>query len=793
MKVKVKKVPGQSSKKTMKVKVKSLPKAGGGLNVMGLPSDDDLEPIITEQSNNPASNNLGVSDLLDQDITNPYKFNPKLTNQLVNYYKGKGQNPEITLTPDEQSQYDDYLNDQKINNFSNVQPQSNLLGSMKQFFRNMASKKINRKVRNMENNIYAQNVFSRQTNPTPYEELGFGVEGRNPLTAADGMQIRQIGGMGEPNVEVEGREHIKLPNGFSQEIQGKSHAEGGIPLNLPQGTQIFSEKLKVQVKFLKELAELNPEYAFLAKIKLPDKGVISYADLAKKFETKKYVDLLNSKAADPIQKATAQMMMSQSLMALEKIFMLQEQNKLSGVHGPQVQQNAMEQMEESKAQEQQESQQEQSMEQEPMMKHGGYHLPKAQLGNMPVITSGGVGVKQYSPKTSSGRYTGETNFDITQEPSSWKGNLTEWDQAYSQQYGLPGFTIADLAQDPKIAKRYEALPGKDPLAGLYQEYMYDYHLDRLAYPKNFSPEEVEKSRQALRKMWQPTGSTRYGLSKGIQSKGIDFDKAGYEEYNKLRPSFIDAIGKYRYLKPNELPIETATPAAKTPEQKTTTEQPEEKAETSSDEPSLNYIKPLGATPIYASPIMTDEPMNYYSLIPEYVQAPIQQPYTYDIDRAMRAAITNATDLSGSGMGNRQAAFSTGIGEKSKRQDIATARNLENKFKADMFNAQNKYATNVENLKNWLNYLELPRRQRKGVQERQKMMNQKAFMENMALANQYGASKGLLDESLNPYKNMSAADLISSLIASNEAKSKEKSKTVQGKYGGKVKIKPKFRK
>ena len=229
-----------------------------------------------------------------------------------------------------------------------------------------------------EAEMFTESAYSKGTNRTPYETEGYGFTGRNPL-AADGMQIRQIGGMGEPNVEVEGREHIKLPNGFSQEIQGKSHAQGGIPLNLPQGTQIFSEKLKIEVKFLKELAELNPEYAFLAKIKLPEKGSISYADLAKKFETKKYVDLLNSKTADPIQKTTAQMMMSQSLMALEKIFMLQEQNKLSGVHGPQVQQNAMEEMEESRAQEQQEGQEEQAMEEEPMMAHGGYHLPKYQL------------------------------------------------------------------------------------------------------------------------------------------------------------------------------------------------------------------------------------------------------------------------------------------------------------------------------------------------------------------------------------------------------------------------------
>jgi hypothetical protein len=59
------------------------------------------------------------------------------------------------------------------------------------------------------------------------------------------------------------------------------------------------------------------------------------------------------------------------------------------------------------------------------------------------------------------------------------------------------------------------------------------------------------------------------------------------------------------------------------------------------------------------------PLNYYKIEPQYVEAPIEQPYTYDIDRAMRAGITNATDLSGTGIADRLQAFSSGIGEKGK--------------------------------------------------------------------------------------------------------------------------------
>jgi hypothetical protein len=251
----------------------------------------------------------------------------------------------------------------------------------KQGLSDMGSNIANRKAQQAENQLYTQ--FSDAMNIPDYEEQGYGFTGRNAL-AADGMQIKQIGGMGEPNVEVEGEEHIQLPNGFSQEIQGKKHSEGGIPINLPQGTKIFSEKLKVPVSFLKEAIALDPKNQMLKSLKLPKTGKVSYADLAKKFETKKYVDLLNSKDADAIQMTTAQLMIQQNNAKLEELFGLQEQNKISGVHGPQVQQNAQQEQQEQEAQQAQ--MQGEQMEQ-PMMKYGGY-LPKAQAGKEVTLPNG---------------------------------------------------------------------------------------------------------------------------------------------------------------------------------------------------------------------------------------------------------------------------------------------------------------------------------------------------------------------------------------------------------------------
>ncbi len=168
----------------------------------------------------------------------------------------------------------------------------------------------NRQAQQLENEQYTQSVFNDALNVAPYEQLGYNTMGRNAL-AENGMQIKEIGGKGQPNVEVEKSEVIMLPDGFSQQIQGKKHSEGGEPLNLPSGSLVFSDKLKIETP----------------------KGKKSYSDLAKPFETKKNADLLVSKSADDIQKKTAEMMIGAKKEKLEQLFQIQEEQKMLGTHG----------------------------------------------------------------------------------------------------------------------------------------------------------------------------------------------------------------------------------------------------------------------------------------------------------------------------------------------------------------------------------------------------------------------------------------------------------------------------
>lgn len=151
---------------------------------------------------------------------------------------------------------------------------------------------------------YKQYLESSEWEFVPYKQ--------EQIMSYSGKTIREIGGQGFPTVEVEGGENITLPNGFSENIQGDSHAQGGIPLNLQPETKIFSEKLK------------HPE-----KKK-------SYAKLAKKFETKKDFDAIDSKYSDKTNIETANLNIQLKNLALDNLFAEQEEAKLSGEFGKKI-------------------------------------------------------------------------------------------------------------------------------------------------------------------------------------------------------------------------------------------------------------------------------------------------------------------------------------------------------------------------------------------------------------------------------------------------------------------------
>ena len=69
--------------------------------------------------------------------------------------------------------------------------------------------------------------------------------------AAYGGYLKNGGTMGV-NAEVEGGEVFETPDGKMGEFQGPSHENGGIPIQAPEGTKIFSKQLKIGGKSMAE-------------------------------------------------------------------------------------------------------------------------------------------------------------------------------------------------------------------------------------------------------------------------------------------------------------------------------------------------------------------------------------------------------------------------------------------------------------------------------------------------------------------------------------------------------------
>ena len=81
-----------------------------------------------------------------------------------------------------------------------------------------------------------------------YKKLGVKPHKKGRYVSPGNIQTKMAYGgnvTGVPNVEVEGEESIQMPNGESFMPQGPSHAQGGIPMELPNNTRVFSKKLNV--------------------------------------------------------------------------------------------------------------------------------------------------------------------------------------------------------------------------------------------------------------------------------------------------------------------------------------------------------------------------------------------------------------------------------------------------------------------------------------------------------------------------------------------------------------------
>ncbi len=103
-------------------------------------------------------------------------------------------------------------------------------------------------------------------------------------------------------------------------VGGKPHSQGGTPLNIPEGSFIFSNTKDLRIKddnLLKEMFGLNPKKG---------KGWTP-ADISKKYDFNQYVDILKDSEVSAIEERSAKKMVENNLEKLGQLALIQESMK----------------------------------------------------------------------------------------------------------------------------------------------------------------------------------------------------------------------------------------------------------------------------------------------------------------------------------------------------------------------------------------------------------------------------------------------------------------------------------
>ena len=166
--------------------------------------------------------------------------------------------------------------------------------------------------------------------PQPGDQLDYGLVGRNVKFTGEGEASSNVKNTmtatseDKANIEVEGGETVVgdiNKDGFLEHFTfvGKRHSKGGMPVNIPEGSFIFSDTKKLRIKDEELL-----DSVFGLK---PKKGGYTPAEIAKKYQINQYVQDLKSQDTDPIQKRSAAEMLKKNTEKLGMLALVQESLK----------------------------------------------------------------------------------------------------------------------------------------------------------------------------------------------------------------------------------------------------------------------------------------------------------------------------------------------------------------------------------------------------------------------------------------------------------------------------------
>lgn len=155
-------------------------------------------------------------------------------------------------------------------------------------------------------------MLNQQNQDYENPDSGVGMGQQNPMR--NGGMFYPQGGMintmptgGDSNAQIEKQENFITPQDQFGQADGPSHEQGGVDVNIPQGTRIFSDKIK------------------------PIGMKATYAILNKKNNTNKEDKILRDNAHAPETKKTAQFMKTVKSLASDNLFEAQEEQKQARV------------------------------------------------------------------------------------------------------------------------------------------------------------------------------------------------------------------------------------------------------------------------------------------------------------------------------------------------------------------------------------------------------------------------------------------------------------------------------
>lgn len=227
-----------------------------------------------------------------------------------------------------------------------------------------------------------------------------------PQEEENQIMYAKHGGM-MPNAELEKKEVMQYPDGTTGQVNGPSHENGGVPVNIPAGTKVFSDRLKAS----------NGK---------------TFAKEAAKLKTDKEERIIEDKKTDRLAKATAQLMLDAKNKKLNQLFMEQEMKKES-MHRKQLEDDFM------------------ACGGMVKMQNGGIYIKPQNRGKFTAAAKrAGMGVQEYASHI----LANKENYSSTLvKRANFARNASKWKHEYGGMHMMPDGTMMLNSMMPKYSDR----------------------------------------------------------------------------------------------------------------------------------------------------------------------------------------------------------------------------------------------------------------------------------------------------------------------------------------------------